>query len=348
MKRVGIFQNTFTAGGRIKVVLAMTRVFNELDVVPDLIAFRSTLSEEKLTQSGSPPVRARLRVLRNVTRGLSEYKYVRLNQRIDALSDEYELLVNSNNTLASLRGSPNLIHYVHFPREARLLDRYSNSMIHSRLARVLFLKMYRSFQKDVTSSGAFMANSDFTKSAMLDVYPLDPDDIRVIYPPVDGGASRAEPRREIKRVISLGRFGENKNQLFQIEIAEKVPEAQFSIVGFVNNARSLRYFRRCERKIHQKGLSNVTLIRDAHREQVANQLSSASVFLHTMADEPFGLSTVESMSFGCIPLCHNSGGQKEIVANPELLFTSLRDAVSKLKRLIKMKLEESDAMRRGL
>lgn len=348
MKRVGIFQNTFTGGGRIRVVSAMTRVFNDLGVVPEWIAFRSTLSEEELTKGSPGPVRARLKLLRHFTRGLSEFKYVRLNQRVEAMSEDYDLLVNSNNTLASLRGRPGLIHYIHFPREARLLDRYSNAMIHNRLARVFFLQMYRSFQPTVTHSETFIANSQFTKSAMVDVYPVNPGDVQVVYPPVGGPDSGRETQRRRDKVVSLGRFGENKNQLFQIEVAERVTKAQFSVMGFVNNARSLRYFNTCKRRILQKGLSNIRLIRDAPRNQVEEELRSASIFLHTMADEPFGLSTVEAMSLGCIPLCHDSGGQREIVVDPKLLFRSPSDAASKLKRLVELRHEQSGKLRETL
>ena len=337
MKRVGIYQNTLTSGGRIKVITAMTYVFNEMGLTPDWIAFRNTLSHNKLNNIISKDIRARFKILRNFTKGLSEFKYVRMNQRMSKLTKEYDLIVNSNNTLVYTSDNENVIHYIHFPREARLLEKYSNSTIQYRFYKTLFQKMYISYLSDAKPKGIFIANSEFTKSAMLDVYPLQDSDIFVLYPPVQRPSNSLKGTRKVpNKVLSLGRFGVNKDQLFQINLAEMVPEGEFFIMGFVNNTKSLRYYKQCQRAIKSKGIKNVRLVKDANRDLVQKELKSASVFLHTMVDEPFGIATVESLFYGCLPLSHNSGGQKEIIGEDKFLYTSIEDAQIKLKWLISM------------
>ena len=337
MKRVGIYQNTITSGGRIKVIAAMTYVFNEMGLTPDWIAFRNTLSHNELNNIISKDIRARFKILRNFTKGLSEFKYVRMNQRMSKLPKEYDLIVNSNNTLVYSSDNENVIHYIHFPREARLLEKYSNSTIQYRFTKTLFKKMYNSFLSDAKPKGIFIANSEFTKSAMLDVYPLQASDIFVLYPPVQRPSNSLKGTRKVpNKVLSLGRFGVNKDQLFQINLAEIVPEGEFFIMGFVNNNKSLRYYKQCQRAIKSKGIKNVRLVKDADKDLVQKELKSASVFLHTMVDEPFGIATVESLFYGCLPLSHNSGGQREIINDERLLYSSLSDAESKLRQLMKL------------
>ena len=41
-----------------------------------------------------------------------------------------------------------------------------------------------------------------------------------------------------------------------------------------------------------------------------------------MREEPFGITTVQGIAAGCIPIVHNSGGQKEIVQDVDLRFES--------------------------
>ncbi|MEK0354268.1 MAG: glycosyltransferase, partial [Nitrosopumilus sp.] len=152
-------------------------------------------------------------------------------------------------------------------------------------------------------------------------------------------------RKVPNKVLSLGRFGVNKDQLFQINLAEMVPEGEFFIMGFVNNTKSLRYYKQCQRAIKSKGIKNVRLVKDANRDLVQKELKSASVFLHTMVDEPFGIATVESLFYGCLPLSHNSGGQKEIIGEDKFLYTSIEDAQIKLRWLISMVYSDANKIR---
>ena len=58
--------------------------------------------------------------------------------------------------------------------------------------------------------------------------------------------------------------------------------------------------------------------------------SASQFFLHTMREEPFGISTVEAILNGCIPVVHNSGGSAEIVGNEQLVFDNNNEAIKNL------------------
>ena len=82
------------------------------------------------------------------------------------------------------------------------------------------------------------------------------------------------------------------------------------------------------------GLSKrVELLPNAPRPQLENTLRKAKVYLHTMVEEHFGISIVEAMAMGCIPIVHNSGGMKEFV--PERYrYETLQEAARKIERAL--------------
>jgi glycosyltransferase involved in cell wall biosynthesis len=70
-------------------------------------------------------------------------------------------------------------------------------------------------------------------------------------------------------------------------------------------------------------LSNIYLHPNLDHGQMIKLLNSSKYFLHTLIDEPFGITAVEAIAAGCIPIVHNSGGQKEICIVPELRYNAL-------------------------
>jgi len=54
-------------------------------------------------------------------------------------------------------------------------------------------------------------------------------------------------------------------------------------------------------------------------------LTSATFFIHSLREEPFGITTVQGIGAGCLPIVHNSGGQREVVPYAELRYESEAD-----------------------
>lgn len=117
---------------------------------------------------------------------MSEYKYIKINRIIENLSKDYHLVINFNNTISGFKNDNNYNHYCHFPREARLIQKYNNEMIHNPLFAQLFRRMYLQRLPVSGLKGIFLANSKFTKGAMNLVYPLNNVQVEVLYPPVIG------------------------------------------------------------------------------------------------------------------------------------------------------------------
>jgi glycosyltransferase involved in cell wall biosynthesis len=140
-------------------------------------------------------------------------------------------------------------------------------------------------------------------------------------------------------VITLGRFVPDKQQLAQIQIAAALPDWPFHIVGYAGNGA---YYRQCELAVKRHSVGNVHLRPDIPFDQARAALAESRYFLHTMVGEPFGLSAVEAVAAGCLPLVHRSGGQRETIPLPQLQYDEMAEVPRKL-----LALGEADATQRA-
>ena len=62
-------------------------------------------------------------------------------------------------------------------------------------------------------------------------------------------------------------------------------------------------------------------------------LLRCKVYLHPKINEHFGISIVEAMSCGCLPVVHNSGGPREFVPK-DFRFDEMREAALKIDKAI--------------
>jgi glycosyltransferase involved in cell wall biosynthesis len=132
----------------------------------------------------------------------------------------------------------------------------------------------------------------------------------VIYPPVDTDVF-AEMGRKAKRenlVVSVSRFRHGKRLDMIPKVARLVKEAEFIIVG-ISDGASKAVLKNISSLIKQLRVNDrVKLLVNQPLEEYINVLSSASLYLHTQPSEAFGISVVEAMAAGCVPIVPRSGG----------------------------------------
>ena len=119
----------------------------------------------------------------------------------------------------------------------------------------------------------------------------------------------------------------------QIQIAEKFPDLRFEIIGFVGDRKSEVYFNKCRNYQEKKVITNVEFHPNLPPQKVKEKLQTSRFFMHNLRNEPFGISTVEAIAAGCIPIVHDSGGQREIVPFAELRYENKEHAVELLKNI---------------
>jgi len=113
---------------------------------------------------------------------------------------------------------------------------------------------------------------------------------------------------------------------FYPPLARKV-RAHFVIAGAMYNDST---YRRLTELIREYGVKDRIVILPNLPFSTKNKLlRKAKVYFHAMPYEHFGISIVEAMAAGCIPVVHDSGGPKEYVPE-EWRYTDLEDAAQKV------------------
>lgn len=174
-------------------------------------------------------------------------------------------------------------------------------------------------------------------------------DATVLPPPVRLGRYRPEAKSPC--ILSVGRFfpeGHSKRQDVLVEAYKRLPDAirkRWSLVlagGCMGDATSARYLDDLRRAAAGH---DVHFAVDVPQPELEELYGRASVFWHATgygrprdnpeAAEHFGLTTVEAMSYGCVPLVHADGGQTEIVRSSYGgLWTTMDELVDMTGRLV--------------
>jgi glycosyltransferase involved in cell wall biosynthesis len=180
-----------------------------------------------------------------------------------------------------------------------------------------------------------LSNSSFTKTYADGFWEYPRDRSHVLTPPI--GQSFIQSARERlgspllkdKQFIHVGRFNpgnHNKNQLVIIEsfLSARKKFANLSdwklvLVGNVNQTPdALRYFEACK-KLEREAEGRVTILNDLPQQELLKWLGQSFGYVHGTGAfippgsdpekcEHFGLSIIEAMAFGCIPLVYARGG----------------------------------------
>ncbi|MBC7334072.1 MAG: glycosyltransferase [Actinobacteria bacterium] len=203
----------------------------------------------------------------------------------------------------------------------------------------LFLVDYPRDLKFLETYDRIVAISEFSHGWIRKLWGKDSV---VLYPPVE--VDDFEPGKKEKIILSVGRFfpeHHNKKQLelarVFIELLKEYPHImngyQLYLVGGVDQRKNhLEYVGKIESMSKDypiKILTNVSW------DNLVDIFSRAMIFWHAAGMgvdegkeayklEHFGITTVEAMASGCIPVVVNKGGQKEIIKNGEdgFLFNS--------------------------
>ena len=172
-----------------------------------------------------------------------------------------------------------------------------------------------------------IANSEYTAKGIVERLSVDLHPI-VIYPPVDLERWHARSGSNARSgVVTLARFEKWKRHDLQLAVARKL-KAPFRMIGRAlrdDEVTLLSHLRAAAVNTPVEFHVNVS------QEQARRILTTSKVFLHTADAEPFGISTVEAIAAGCIPIVRNNGGTPEIVPFRELRFDTIIEAEEKIR-----------------
>lgn len=225
---------------------------------------------------------------------------------------QYDLFINTNsNRMPGFTEIP-CVHLIHFPKPN--YNNYFPKLIGDRLN-----------HKYINSYNLFLANSIFTKKWIHSYWGID---AKVLYPPIYtepiANTSKDLGIRE-NIILMVGRINPIKKikeaaEVFCSGIGKKYPDYSLHIIGNKDKSE-LDYYEEI------KGLLNTNKIfmhTDIDYSELISWYRKAKIFWHFagyMIDEDsdpenmehFGMTTVEAMTQGCVPVVINKAGQKESV-----------------------------------
>lgn len=196
--------------------------------------------------------------------------------------------------------------YVYFPIYLMMNDgssKYSTSNFWK-----LYFAPYALYQKlhypNYLRNTIPLCTSKYTQDVLKSLYP---NYGHVLYPPVEVDTFRNENLERENMVVTCSRFTPEKNLHIIPKIAAHTPNIEYHIVGGTNRLSGPVISKILAEK-ERLGCSNVYLHTDVSKQELKRLYGRAKVYLHTMIGEHFGISIVEGMAAGLIPVVHRSGG----------------------------------------
>ncbi|ORY41697.1 UDP-Glycosyltransferase/glycogen phosphorylase [Rhizoclosmatium globosum] len=293
--------------------------------------------------------------------GLLEAKrYPRLTLIAQSLGSAFVVFVDTIGfaftfPIAKLFGCKKVIAYVHYPTISSDMigvvrggvESFNNKGMaaNSSLGRNLKLGYYKAFAFLYSIVGSFadviLANSSWTIGHLNNIWNL-PDRTSVLYPPCDTNSLASfglEGRQNV--IVSVAQFRPEKAHTLQLQslllLLNQHPEYRTGprkvtllFIGGVRNPTDQALATSVRTQSVEMGIEdNVEILINASYPDLKAWLGRASIGMHAMRDEHFGIGVVEYMAAGLITVAHNSGGPKmDIVSVKQDSQTGLLDVSS--------------------
>ncbi len=229
-------------------------------------------------------------------------------RRLSAGSRGFDLFFYCSRGYLTFRAKRNIA-VIHFPMQPDGPE--------SLPARFLHALRHRAF---AASYDAFLPNSTFTQGYLEQYWPDIPrDKIRLLYPPIAPVPDRGLPKEKLILVCSRIDASKKLELLIDAYRSSTFLHENYRLVIAGNNASdTVDYW---EKICAYTSSGDVTLYPNASWDTMADLYARAEIFWHSKGygeDDPymmehFGMTTVEAMGAGCVPVVIDRGGQAEIV-----------------------------------
>lgn len=235
--------------------------------------------------------------------------------------------------------------YSHFPYAARIafncrdpieahtrapLSAQIKSLFMASLNKTLLPRMIHLKEKP---RGVLIANSTVTKEFMEDLWKAE---VPVLYPPVTT-ATGCYDKGKADLIVSVGTIQPNKRFGDVLNAVRFSRNGKLVIIGFRGPSWYQHWLKA---RINRMGLEKrVTILQNIEEEKKWDILSRSKIIVHAAHFEPFGISVVEGMSSGCVPIVFKSrfsGPYVDILEKGKFgfTFTSVRELSDKINMLL--------------
>lgn len=158
-----------------------------------------------------------------------------------------------------------------------------------------------------------ISNSKFIQNSIMEKFSKDSI---VIYPPVELEIFQNDVKKE-QSVVTISRYSQEKNLEFAIDVFQDI-DVKYTLIGNTRTRVNEVYYDSLASKIKDHK-TKVFLLKNIERSKVVENLKKSKVYFHT-SPETFGISIVESMAAGCIPIVPDNSAHQETVPIKELRY----------------------------
>jgi alpha-1,2-mannosyltransferase len=264
----------------------------------------------------------------------------------------YDLIINTHGDmlpyfLPSFSKS-NAITYCHFPLAKYLIDskdpEYAK-FLRSTILSTMPTRKKNSYQKyfdlartayiHMLKKTTVLSNSEFSRNVILKAFGVDSV---VLSPPVDVDffrnmsllSSSSSNNNRKDTILVIARFHPTKKIENAIRLAKLLKDrkigSRMKIVGNLPSGTPDYLFYLKEMVGHYDLDDYVKFEINVNFSKLLKLMRESKVYLHPLVGEPFGISTVEAMSSGLIPVVPNIGGHTEFVP-PKYQFRTFGEGV---------------------
>src|SRR5579872_4597195 len=195
--------------------------------------------------------------------------------------------------------------YCHFPVVGPISQNDLPAKYSSGLWRLYFEPYRRLLNRAISEAcrhTKFLTNSEFSRKAIKNSLGVE---AKVVYPPVNverfEGSEILDSRED--SVVTICRFDPSKNIELIFQILPSLPRnIKWHIIGSVDR-NSLRYFEKLKQKaVEFKMAERINFWPNASESEIVRTLGISKVYFHPTRGEHFGISIVEAMSAGLVPV----------------------------------------------
>lgn len=222
----------------------------------------------------------------------------------------------------------NAITYCHFPIAGFLIDSedkdYLDLLSNITLSNIPpetredFLLKAKDAYRRMTIDSTVFTNSEFSRRAIFKVFGVDST---VLYPPVDTEhfrrAAISSDDRRTDDILVISRFHRSKKIENAIHLARLLKRRNVGrrmvIVGNLS-PDGCEYYTLLQKLAKNQDLGDFVKFEPCvSSSRLIELMRRSKVYVHPLPGEPFGISTVEAMSAGMIPVVPDIGGHTEFV-----------------------------------
>ena len=210
-----------------------------------------------------------------------------------------------------------------------------------------YFKFLRDRYENLMKNTLVLTNSGYTRKAISNAFNID---AKILYPPVDVETFQEIALKSNQRdgmVLVISRIAPDKQIENAIEVARIMRGRGIGkIMTIAGNLHyyDLQYYQQMKNMIADYDLSDyVSLQTNISFSRLIQLMQLAKVYFHPRIDEHFGISIVEAMASGLVPVVSNIGGHTEFVP-PKYHFHTLGHAAD----LIALAFEATNSERRAI